>query len=54
MAEALRIVLDKMLPEILDLGIKKMLNGPEVELNIIPSELKDAYTSLISEIGNVS
>lgn len=54
MAEALRIVLDKMLPEILDLGIKKMLNGPEVELNIIPSELKDAYTSLISEIGNMS
>ena len=50
---ALETVLDTELPKVLVLGIKKMLDGPEVEIGKIPPELKDAYTSLISEIGTL-
>lgn len=51
---ALKNVLDRELPRILELGIKKMLDGPEVENSKVPPELRDAYSSLISEIGKVS
>lgn len=51
---ALEKVLDTELPEILKLGIEKMLDGPEVENSKVPPELRNAYSSLVSEIGKVS
>lgn len=52
-AAALESVLNDELPKILILGIEKMLDGPEVENTKVPPELKDAYSTLLSEIGNV-
>ena len=46
-------VLDKYLPEICVLGIKKMLDGPEVENKNIDPALKDAYKQLINYIGDI-
>lgn len=51
---ALKNVLDQELPRVLELGIKKMLDGPEVENSKVPPRLKKAYSSLISEIGQIS
>lgn len=50
---ALEKVLNSELPKILVSGIKKMLDGPEVENVKIPQELRDAYSSLIAEIGTI-
>lgn len=51
--EVLSEVLDRFLPDICVLGIKKMLDGPEVEANAIDPQLKDAYAALVSQIGKV-
>ena len=52
--EALSRALDKFVPEICELGIKLMLDGPEVEHASIDPALKNAYSALISQIGSVS
>ena len=52
--EALSKALDKFVPEICELGIKLMLDGPEVEYASIDPALKSAYTALINQIGSVS
>lgn len=52
-AEVLEEIFDELLPEICVLGIKKMLDGPEVEAQGVDPALKDAYRDLISQIGEV-
>lgn len=46
-------ILDKKMPEICLLGIEKMLDGPEVEGNLIDPELKNAYKQLVNQIGDI-
>lgn len=53
-SSALNTVLDRFMPDICVLGIQKMLDGPEVEHASVDENLKTAYSSLISQIGDVS
>ena len=53
-SSALNTVLDRLMPDICVLGIQKMLDGPEVEHASVDENLKTAYSSLISQIGDVS
>ena len=52
---SLENAIDNILPDILDLGIRKMLDGAELEsgIGVTSPELKNAYKGLISEIGNI-
>lgn len=52
-SSALNTVLDRLMPDICVLGIQKMLDGPEVEHASVDENLKTAYSSLISQIGDV-
>lgn len=53
LARVLAQILDNEIPQICVDGIRRMLDGPEVEHNLVDPNLKNAYKSLVSQIGDV-
>lgn len=50
----LQSILDKELPDICVEGIRRMLDGPELETQKIDPELKNAYKDLVNYIGTIN